>query len=93
MRNFYRYPYYRGTVPPSRKPPREHICTPPLHPPPIPKPPLLKPCPPPKKPKKDKFDFECLKKDTCKSLNEVEHFLCNFNDFVKYVKLINLLKK
>ena len=94
MRNFYKYPYYRGSVPPTPKPTPEHIPETPLPPPPIhrhPGPPQ-KP-PPPKKSKKNKFDFKCFKNDTCKSLNDVEHFLCNFNDFIKYVKLINLLKK
>lgn len=44
-------------------------------------------------PKKKKFDFKSLKKDTCTSLCDVEHFLCNFSSFVKYVKLYDLLKK
>ena len=60
-----------------------------------------KPLPPPaqvaqpektKKPPKKKLDFKCLKKDTCKSLNDVEYFLNNFSHTLKYIKLINLLK-
>lgn len=42
---------------------------------------------------KKKLCFNSLKKDTCNSLNDVEHFLCNFNSFVKYIKLYNLFKK
>ena len=57
--------------------------------PPAPPPPPAKI--PPKK--KKKFDFKSFRKNTCTSLNDVEHFLCNFNDFIKYVKLYNLLKK
>ena len=52
--------------------------------------------PPPSKippPKKKKIDFICLKKNACTSLGDVEHFLCNFNDFLRYVKLYKLLKK
>ena len=45
------------------------------------------------KPLKKKFNFKNLKKDTCSSLNEVECFLNNFTNFIKYIKLINLLKK
>ena len=53
------------------------------------------PCKPPKRknlPPKKKFNFKSLKKDTCTSLNDVEFFLNNFSSFIKYVKLINLLK-
>ena len=59
----------------------------PLSQPPVP----VIPPPPPPKPKK-KLDFKCLKKDTCKSLNDVEYFLNNFSHTLKYIKLINLLK-
>ena len=89
MNNFYRYNNYRSNnIAPNCK-------QAPLPPPPPPKP---CPPPPPKKckpnsPKKKKFDFKCFKKDTCKSLNDVEHFLCDFSTFVKYIKLYNLLKK
>ena len=46
----------------------------------------------PVKKEKKKFDFKCFKKDTCSSLNDVECFLNNFSTFLKYIKLINLLK-
>ena len=59
---------------------------PPVAPPHPPKPPN------PKKPPKKKLDLKCLKKDTCKSLNDVEYFLNNFTHTLKYIKLINLLK-
>ena len=50
--------------------------------------------PPPKKkiPPKKKFNLKTLKKDTCTSLNDVECFLNKFSDFIKYVKIIHLLK-
>ena len=58
-------------------------------PPPIPQ----KPKPLPNKPKpKKKFNFKTLKKDTCTSLNDVECFLDNFTNSLKYYKLIKLLK-
>lgn len=79
MNNFYNYPYYN------------YRCNNPLPPPPKPPPPKPPPKPGPKK--KKKFDFKALKKDTCKSLNDVEHFLCNFNNFVKYIELYKILKK
>ena len=63
-------------------------------PPSISKPPPP-PCKPPKRknlPPKKKFNFKSLKKDTCTSLNDVECFLNNFSSFIKYIKLINLLK-
>lgn len=72
-------------------------------PPPCPPPPSLHPSPkklppskftPPSSPKKKKkFDFCCFRKDACKSLNDVEHFLCDFNSFIKYVKIYKLMKK
>lgn len=49
--------------------------------------------PPVPPPKKKKFDFMCLKNNACSSLNDVEHFLCDFNSFLKYMKLYNLLKR
>lgn len=59
-------------------------------------PPPKPPCPPPKpnnkKPPKKKFNFKTLKKDTCQSLNDVEYFLNNFTNNLKYYKLIKLLK-
>ena len=42
--------------------------------------------------KKKKLDFKSLKKDTCKSLDDVEYFLNNFTHTWKYIKLIKLLK-
>ena len=51
---------------------------------------------PPQKPQlppKKKFDLKCLKKDACNSLNDVEHFLCDFSSLMKYIKLYCLLKK
>lgn len=62
---------------------------------PLPPPPHIPPPPNPQKthkPPKKKLDFKCLKKDTCKSLNDVEYFLNNFSHTLKYIKLINLLK-
>ena len=57
---------------------------------------VLPPCPPPKPPPpkrpKKKLDFKSLKKDTCKSLNDVEYFLNNFRHTWKYIKLIKFLK-
>jgi len=40
-------------------------------------------------PKKKKLNFKTCKKNT---LNEVEHFLRDFNHFFKYVKLYKILK-
>lgn len=60
-------------------------------PPQLPQKPPLPKTPPPKI-KKKKFDFKCLKSDTCKSLNEVEYFLNNFSDFLRYAKIVKLLK-
>ncbi len=39
-----------------------------------------------------KFNIKNFKKNTCKSLNDVENFLCNFSNTLKYIKLIKLLK-
>ncbi len=57
---------------------------------PPPKPPVPKPSNPP--PKKKKWNFKTIKKETCSSLNDVEHFLCDFNTFIKYIRLYKLLK-
>lgn len=60
-----------------------------------PHPPRPAPQPPPnfkKNPPKKKLNFKTLKKDTCTSLNDVECFLNNFTDSLKYYKLIKLLK-
>ena len=43
-------------------------------------------------PKKKEPNFKTMKKNTVKSLNDVEYFLNNFGNFVKYVKLYKLLK-
>ena len=67
----------------------EQKCPPP---PPPPKPPCPPPKPGPKKPKKKKVDFKTLKKNTCKSLNEVEYFLNNFQRFTNCIKLYKILK-
>ena len=45
-----------------------------------------------KKPKKKKIDFKTLKNNTCKSLNEVEYFLNNFQKFTNCIKLYKILK-
>lgn len=39
-----------------------------------------------------KFNIKNFQKNTCKSLNDVENFLCNFSNTLKYIKLIKLLK-
>ncbi len=44
--------------------------------------------PPPKK----HFDFKCCKDNTIKSLYDVEHFLCSFKHFMKYIKLYKIMK-
>ena len=56
-------------------------CPPP--PPPKPKPPPKKPSPP----KKKKLNFKTCKKNTINSLNEVEHFLNDFQGFWDYIRL------
>ena len=42
--------------------------------------------------KKKKLNFKTCKKNTIKSLNEVETFLRNFGQFTKYIKLYKILK-
>lgn len=96
MPNFYRNTYYNNyyskknypnIIPQnyrSSQPNNTHLAS-------VPKP----PCHPPKKkgpPPKKKFNFKSLKKDTCTSLNDVECFLNKFSDFLRYVRIINLLK-
>lgn len=44
------------------------------------------------KSKKKKLNFKTCKNNTINSLNEVEHFLRNFNGIVKYIKLYKILK-
>lgn len=43
--------------------------------------------PPPKK-----LNFKSCKKNTLRSLNEVEYFLNNFQKFSKYVRVFKLFK-
>ena len=68
-------------------------CPPPPPMPPkkiAPPPPPPKPKPPPKKPslpKKKKLNFKTCKKNTINSLNEVEHFLNDFQGFWDYIRL------
>lgn len=79
--------YLEQKCPPPQKP----ACTPPKPPPP----PQKRPKPPkagPQKPKKKKIDFKQLKNNTCKSLNEVEYFLNNFQKFTNCIKLYKILK-
>ncbi len=45
-----------------------------------------------KKPPHKKFDFKLYKKNTTKSLNDVEYFLNHFHHFFKYIKLYKILK-
>lgn len=42
--------------------------------------------------KGNKHDFKTIKKNTINSLNDVECFLNNFGNFIKYIKLYKLLK-
>ena len=100
MPNFYRNTYYNNNYSKKNYPnviPQNYRSSQPnnTHPANIPKPPPSPPCPPPKKkgpPPKKKFNFKSLKKDTCTSLNDVECFLNKFSDFLRYVRIINLLK-
>lgn len=39
-----------------------------------------------------KKDFKIYKDNTLRSLNEVEDFLNNFQNFLKYIKLYKILK-
>ena len=41
---------------------------------------------------KKHINFKCCKDNTLNSLCEVEHFLCNFKHFMKYIKLYKLMK-
>ena len=85
------FPYRYNRSEQTSQPPAPIIPKPPYPPP--------KPPPPPKAPgrhkptsPKKKFDFKSFKKDTCTSLNDVECFLNNFSQTLKYIKLIKLLK-
>lgn len=55
-----------------------------------PKPPSQKSFP--KKATNKKINLKQLKKNTCKSLNEVEYFLNNFQKFTNCIKLYKILK-
>lgn len=48
--------------------------------------------PPPKPPKKKKLNFKTCTKNTINSLHEVEHFLRDFKNISKYIKLYKILK-
>lgn len=67
--------------PPPPPPPKN--LAPPPPPPPKPKPTQKKTS----SPKKKKLNFKTCKKNTINSLNEVEHFLNDFQGFWDYVKL------
>ncbi len=41
---------------------------------------------------KKKFCFKSFKENACTSLNDVEHFLCDFNKFLKYIKIYHLFR-
>lgn len=43
--------------------------------------------------KKEKFNFNEKKENTVHSLFEVEHFLCNFKNICKGIKLYQILRK
>lgn len=43
--------------------------------------------------KKEKFNFNEKKENTVHSLFEVEHFLCNFKNICKGIKLYKILRK
>ena len=43
-------------------------------------------------PQKNKIDFKKYKNNTINSLNDVEHFLRDFNRFKNYIKLYKILK-
>ena len=40
----------------------------------------------------NKFNFSQKKENTISSLKEVEHFLYNYKNFIKYVKLYKLFR-
>ena len=44
-------------------------------------------------PHRKSFNFKCYKKNTLKSLYDVEFFLNYFNRFIKYIKLYNIFKR
>lgn len=82
--------YLKQHCPP---PPPPKPCSSPNSPcPPSNPPPPSKPKPDSKKTKKKKINFKQLKNNTCKSLNEVEYFLNNFQKFTNCIKLYKILK-
>lgn len=52
---------------------------------------LYRSSPPPKKENK-KLNFKTMKHNTICSLNEVEHFLNNFQNAIRYIKIYKLFK-
>lgn len=45
-----------------------------------------------KSPQKKSFDFKKYKKNTIKSLNDVEYFLNNFKKFRHFIRITKILK-
>jgi len=45
-----------------------------------------------KSPQKKSFNFKSCKKNTIKSLNEIEYFLNNLNRAFKYIKVYKIFK-
>lgn len=43
--------------------------------------------------KENKFNFKKKKENTLASLYEVENFLFNYKNFIKYLKLYKIIKK
>lgn len=43
--------------------------------------------------RKEKFNFKEKKENTVHSLFEVEHFLCNFKNICKGIKLYKIIRK
>lgn len=68
-----------------KTPPKNPPCKCPPPPPHTPQKNLVPPPPPP--PKKKKLNFKTCKKNTINSLNEVEHFLNDFQGFWDYIRL------
>lgn len=42
--------------------------------------------------KENKFDIKRKKENTLSSLMEVENFLCNYQNFIRYIKLYRLFR-
>ena len=45
-----------------------------------------------KPPQRKKLNFKTCKKNTIKSLNEIEYYLSNFKKFARYVKIYKIFK-